>query len=98
MAKKRTKAQRSAAAKEVWAKRKLQSAYKPTPVDWPVIEVGREPHKEVVYVSPPPKLGYAVREGNDIFLCFGEDGSLRRERVSLELAKKVYLDLAKLVV
>jgi hypothetical protein len=32
MAKKRTKAQRSAAAKAMWARRKLQSANKPTPV------------------------------------------------------------------
>lgn len=102
MAKKRTKAQRVAAAKAAWAKRRLRAAELPTPVaslpepedvkPWPMFTINDPPART------SPKIGYAVEEGNDIFICFGEDGSLRRERVSLELAKKVYKDLGKIVV
>lgn len=107
MAKKRTTAQRRAAAKLAWQRRRLAAAVKPSPSKgpWPVPQslkqfaqlVQEAPTPEKVYVHPP-KIGYAVKEGDDIFVCFGEDGSIRRERVSMELAKKVYLDLAKIVV
>ena len=93
--KKRTKAQRAAAAKAAWARRKAAETPSPVPMD---VRIQLDEVAKTVYVSPPPKLGYAVQEGNDIFICFGEDGSLRRERVSLELAKKVYKDLARLVI
>lgn len=100
MAKKRTKAQRSAAAKAYWAERKAREAVakapSPVPADVRAALDGMAP-KEVVYIAPP-KIGYAVREGNDIFVCFGEDGSLRRERISLDLAKKVYRDLSTIVI
>jgi hypothetical protein len=40
-----------------------------------------------------PKVVYAVLEGEDIFVCFGEDGSLRRERVSRAAASKLLREL-----
>jgi len=92
--KKRTKAERSAAAKAFWARRKAAALPSPVPAE---VRVALDEAVKTVFVTPP-KIGYAVKEGVDIFICFGEDGSLRRERVSLELAKKVYMDLAKIVV
>ncbi len=94
---KRTTAQRRKAAKEYWARKRAAQAAAAMPSSVPPAVRAQLDEVAKVFVHPP-KIGYVVKEGEDIFICFGEDGSLRRERVSLDLAKKVYMDLGKIVV
>jgi hypothetical protein len=100
MAKKRTTAQRRAAAKKAWLIRKANAALAKTntfPLTLPEPAEVATPYEAPVRIVAAPKIGYAVKESDDIFICFGEDGSHRREKVSRELARKIYLDLAPLV-
>jgi len=47
---------------------------------------------------PHPPLAYAIKEGDDIFVCFGFDGSLDRKRVSESLARKLLRDLSAILI
>lgn len=98
MAKKRTKAQRSAAAKKSWQLRKLQSADAPTPTPTPTPPVvGLASDKPMVYVREP-RVVYAVREGDNVFACFGHGGSLNRECLDDAGARKLLRDLSAILI
>lgn len=107
MAKKRTKAQRAEAARLSWERRRKglpplskrkgkAKAGKAKSVD-KVLDNPIPPPVAVQYVQPP-RIAYAVREGDDIFVCFGQDGSLNRERISEAGARKLLRELTAIVV
>lgn len=109
---KRTTAQRRKAAKESWARRKAglgplyrrkgkkKVARTHTASDIEV-QAALPPAftmvPEVRYM-PAPRIAYAVREGDDIFVCFGQDGSLNRERVDESVARKLLRDLTAILI
>lgn len=45
-----------------------------------------------------PYITYAVKEGGDIYVCFGHDGSLNRQKVSEAGARKLLRDLTNILV
>lgn len=54
------------------------------------------PPAEVRYL-PAPRIAYAAEEGNDIFMCFGQDGTLNRERISESIAYKLVSELTAIL-
>lgn len=110
MAKKRTKAQRRAAALASWerrrkglppvtpqkGKRRKQQRHTLSVAELPPAIVA-EPAGLVRYISQP-RIAYVVREGDDIFVCFAHDGSINREKITRETALKLLRDLSAAII
>lgn len=109
MAKKRTKAERSAAAKASWDRRrkglppmtkqrgkkaKRVVAVADIAMPTPVLDVESV---KVIYQSPP-QIVYAMKEGNEIYVCFAHDGSLNRNNISDAAARKLLRDLSAILI
>lgn len=91
-----SKAARRQRAKEAWARRRAAEAAKSAPVPAQVTAAPAETSK--AQATALPKIAYAVREGSDVFVCFGYDGSLNREKISDELARKLLRELTAILV
>lgn len=97
---KRTKAQRRAAAKKSWQERKERAAkaakVAPAPIA-PAVPPLPPPEVAVKYLAEP-RIAYAVKEGEDIFICFGQGKRLNREHVAETTAKKLLRELTAILV
>lgn len=109
---KRTTAQRRAAAKASWErrrkglppltppkkKRRRPGSKQPAlpAAQALVLEHPTEVVRQVIVT--PPAIAYAVAEGDDVFLCFGIDGSLNRQKVSKSTAQKLLRELTSILV
>ena len=89
MAKKRTTAQRRAAAKEAWARRKAEAAMAAIDVPPPLARVATS--------APVPVTFSATREGSDLFLGVANNGSLHRVKASPEALRTLALDILRRV-
>lgn len=110
----RTKAQRSAAAKAAWVARKARLAGKPlTPNEQQFVKKHETAHAELdkgPWVTPRSlhdfnealgfgdrRIAYAVKEGNDIYVCFSDGKSLNRQHVSDASARKLLRELGNIL-
>jgi len=98
MAKKRTKAQRSKAAKESWARRRAAAALKEVP------KFAGSPPPDLrpdvpVYVppAPAPVTVSVTHEGRDYYIGINNNGSLHRVKVTAETLKSMALDALRII-
>lgn len=94
MAKKRTRAQRAAAAKAAWAARRAKEAVTAAPTIGGVVEAPDTIGP--LYLEPPVTMT-ATKEGAEFFLTIANNGSVSRTRVSAAALRKIGLDALALV-
>jgi hypothetical protein len=92
---KRTTAQRRAAAKAAWARRRatMEKAVLANPTVREFMESNEPPR---VAVSPPVTVSVTL-EGKDYYLGISNNGSLHRVRVTADALKTMALDALRLV-
>lgn len=101
MAKKRTTAQRRAAAKEAWARRRANAALAAVPKFHPTTPVNSEA-ESFTWVQPssvatPPVTVSVTHEGKDFYLGINNNGSLHRVKVTPDTLKAMALDALRII-
>jgi hypothetical protein len=95
--KKRTKAQRSAAAKESWERRRAAAALAAVPKFNPR-GLPLPAAKEFLPVPAVPPVTISVtKEGADYYVGINNNGSLHRVRVAAETLKSMALDALRII-
>jgi hypothetical protein len=97
----RTTAERRAAAKASWARRKAEAAAKSANLGCNaepsnVGEVATQTMKMVASVLSPSTAS-ATSEGDDLYVTISQDGSLFRHKLSYQTMRKLGLDCLHLV-
>jgi len=96
MAKKRTTAQRRAAAKAAWVIRRqnaaLASAKRPTPNKTPLPKIDYG-----AYSSLTPTTAGATKEGDELYVTISSAGGVFRHQLSRDTMRKLGLDCLQLV-
>jgi len=95
MAKKRTTAQRRAAAKEAWVRRRAAAAMK----DVPKFVPDKQVFSQQAFVQPaaPPVTISVTKEGADFYVGINNNGSLHRVKVTAETLKSMALDALRII-
>jgi hypothetical protein len=95
--KKRTKAQRSAAAKESWERRRAAAALATVPKFNPRGLPAAVAKEFLPVPAVPPVTISVTKEGADYYVGINNNGSLHRVRVAAETLKSMALDALRII-